>query len=263
MQLNQRSIYKDALLEILMKASHEFLQLVENEYEVQEKDDATVVTAIDRSLEMLIRNEIQKKFPDHGIIGEEFGSDNPTAELCWVIDPIDGTYSLVNGSFDFGIQLGLTYLDSAILGGISHPHLSMIYLGDNTSATLNNKPIQIRRCNSIENSFLLSTDFYDYKRFSNPTGFKQLLESVSACRTWGNCFGFTQLARGKADIVVEPVMKPWDSIAMLPIVRGAGAFVTGFYGEQAEFADNIVASNPTIHQQVLAILNHQINLERD
>ncbi len=223
--------------------------------EVEFKADESPVTAADKGAEKLIRSLIEKKFPTHGVIGEEFGNDRPEAEFVWVLDPIDGTKSFISGVPLFGTLIALMHNGQPVLGAIHQPILRQLMLGDNASATLNGRTVRMRPTTRIEEATFLTSDPLNPAKYQNGTAYEALTRRARLVRTWGDCYGYLLLAAGWADVMADPIMNPWDIQALIPIVRGAGGIITDWQGRDAVKAESIVAANATLHPQVIAALN--------
>lgn len=220
------------------------------------KEDDTPVTRADREAESLMRDLIQKEYPHHGIIAEEFGNVNEDAEFVWILDPIDGTKSFVSHVPLFGTLIGLLHQGEPVLGIINQPILQQLLLGDNQTTTLNGKPVKARPQNKIERSILLTTDPNLIEMTDDIPGLKKLIQSVYLRRTWGDCYGYLLVATGRADIMIDPTLAPWDLLPIVPVVRGAGAMITDWQGNDPKL-DNVssaVAAHPYLHQEVVRAL---------
>jgi myo-inositol-1(or 4)-monophosphatase len=222
---------------------------------VESKSDSSPVTIADKLAEVKMRELISKEFPDHGIVGEEFGKDNPDAEYVWVLDPIDGTKSFISGALSFGTLIALLKNGKPIFGVINHPILNEFLIGDNVSAFVNGNKVQIRNCNSISEATLLTTDHLNINKYQNKNGFENLIQKTKLYRNWGDCYGYYLLATGFADIMIDPIMSVWDSMALIPIVNGAGGMITDYQGDDPIIGNSIVASNKLIHSEVIKLLN--------
>ena len=223
--------------------------------EVEMKADETPVTAADRGAEEAMRDLIRKEFPSHGIIGEEFGGENEAAEFVWVLDPIDGTISFASGCPLFGTLICLLHEGQPILGAINQPVLELLCIGDNNQTTVNGNPVQMREIDSLSEATLLTTDIQHVDEYQNRMGFENLLQETKLFRTWGDCYGYLLLASGWADIMLDPIMNPWDILPVIPIIRGAGGVITAWDGSDASQGDSCVAANKNLHPLVLKILN--------
>ena len=221
---------------------------------VEFKADESPVTAADKGAEKLLRSLIAKKFPAHGVIGEEMGSDRPNAEFVWVLDPIDGTKSFISGVPLFGTLIALMHNGQPVLGAIHQPILRQLVLGDGKTATLNGRTLQVRPTTKIEEATILTSDPLNPAKYQNGAAYEALTRRARLVRTWGDCYGYLLLAAGWADVMCDPIMNPWDIQALIPIVRGAGGIITDWQGRDPVKAESIVAANAALHPQVIAAL---------
>jgi myo-inositol-1(or 4)-monophosphatase len=224
---------------------------------VEFKSDASPVTIADRGAEQLMRTLIAAKFPSHGVIGEELGNDRPDAEFVWVLDPIDGTKSFISGVPLFGTLIALMHQGQPVLGAIHQPILQQLMIGDGQTATLNGRAVRVRPSTKIEEATLLMSDPTHPAKYQNGAAFAALQNRARIARTWGDCYGYLLVASGFADIMMDPIMNPWDIQALIPVIRGAGGIITDWQGGDPVKANSMVAANPTLHPQVIAALNQK------
>jgi myo-inositol-1(or 4)-monophosphatase len=222
---------------------------------VETKTDATPVTVADRGAEELMRKLIKAKFPTHGIIGEELGSDRPDAEFVWVLDPIDGTKSFITGVPLWGTLIALLHRGQPVLGVIHQPVLKQLMIGDGTTTTLNGRPVRVRPTARLEDATFLTSDPFNPSKYQNGEAFNALRQRAKLVRTWGDCYGYLLVAAGLADVMCDPIMNPWDIAALVPVIRGAGGVITDWQGGPAYPAESTVASTPALHAQVIKALN--------
>jgi myo-inositol-1(or 4)-monophosphatase len=222
---------------------------------VEIKTDQTPVTQADREAEAVMRSLIRKAYPGHGILGEEFGAENASAEFVWTLDPVDGTIAFARGCPLFGTLIGLLHAEQPILGAIHHPILNQLCIGNNTETTLNGRAVQLRQVQHLSDATLLTTDVMSIGQYQKQKGFERLLEQTHLFRTWGDCYGYLLVASGGADIMLDPVMNPWDILPLIPIIRGAHGVITTWSGTDAAKGSSCVVANKALHAQVLAILD--------
>ena len=222
---------------------------------VETKSDASPVTLADRGAEELLRALIAKKFPAHGIIGEEFGSDRPDAEFVWVLDPIDGTKAFITGVPLWGTLIALLHHGQPVLGVINQPVLGQLLIGDCATTTLNDRPVRRRATTRLADATLLTSDTLNLAKYQNGPACDRLLAQAKLVRTWGDCYGYLLVASGWADVCLDPIMNPWDIAALVPIIRGSGGVITDWHGGAAYPAESTIASaTPALHAAVLAAL---------
>ena len=225
------------------------------ELKIDSKSDSSPVTIADKKAEELMREAIIKEFPDHGIVGEEFGTYNETSEYKWVLDPIDGTKSFICGTVTFGTLIALSHKGEPVLGVINQPVLKEHLIGDNKSAQLNDVNVKVRNVKNLANAVLLTTDHLNIGNYYSQEKFDELIKKVKLYRNWGDCYGYYLVATGFADIMIDPVMNVWDSMALIPVIKGAGGIITDYRGNSPVNSDSIIASTPIIYNEIIKSLN--------
>jgi len=222
---------------------------------VEAKSDASPVTVADRGAEELMRQRIAQKFPAHGIVGEEFGTERADAEFVWVLDPIDGTKSFVSGVPLWGTLIALLHRGQPVLGCIHQPILGQLLIGDGTTTELNGRPVRCRPTRRLEDATLVTSDPLNPAKYQSGARYDALQQRAKLVRTWGDCYGYLLVATGWADVSVDPIMNPWDIAALIPVIRGAGGVITDWHGGPAYPAESTIASaTPELHAAVLATL---------
>jgi histidinol phosphatase-like enzyme (inositol monophosphatase family) len=245
-----------SFIEDLARASGEYLRPLHGDagLAVDLKSDASPVTAADRGAEALMRDMIERTFPDHGILGEEHGTVRPDAEWVWVLDPIDGTKSFITGVPLWTTLIGLLHRGVPVLGCIHQPVLGQLVIGDGQRTTCNGRPVSVRTGRTLSDATLLTSDIGNLARYQDGPACQGLLDSVRLVRTWADGYGYLLVATGWADICLDPIMNPWDIAALVPVVRGAGGVITDWSGGPAYPAASTVAASPDLHPQVIAAL---------
>jgi len=223
---------------------------------IEIKEDLTPVTAADRGAEKILRQWIEQHFPDHGILGEEYGSIRPDADYVWTLDPIDGTKSFVAGTPQFGTLICLSFHGDPILGAIHNPVTGQLLIGDGKITTQNGIRIHVRRTTRLEDAVVLTTDLATPAVHQSAEGWSRLLQTARKVYTWGDCHGYQLVASGGADAMCDPVMKPWDMMALIPVIRGAGGIITDWQGNDPVSGHSCIASaTPELHSRILAALH--------
>jgi myo-inositol-1(or 4)-monophosphatase len=225
------------------------------ELHVRLKPDQSPVTAADIQAERMLRDIILKRYPAHGIIGEEFGTENESAEFVWVLDPIDGTISFASGCPLFGTLICLQYQGQPIIGAIHQPILGQLLIGSPAGTTMNGRAVMMPEQRTLSAALLLTTDLDNIARYQSIERFSILRERTKILRTWGDCYGYVLVAMGGAHIMTDPIMNPWDLQALIPVIRGAGGIISAWDGTEASGATSCVAAPCGLHDQVIAILN--------
>ena len=221
---------------------------------VEQKSDRTPVTVADREAEAALRKLINARFPQHGIIAEEFGPERAEDEWTWVLDPIDGTKSFVHGVPLFGTLIGLLHEGQPVLGAIHQPILDLLCVGDGLETKLNGQPVRVREMRTLAEATLLNTDVVDSAKRHDPAAWKRLVGATKLVRTWGDCYGYLLVATGMADVMCDPIMNVWDVLPLVPIIRGAGGVITDWSGGEVGDQKSCLAANPRLHRLALDLL---------
>jgi len=241
--------------EISREISIRYFKKSASELALQSKSDASPVTIADLTIEEKIRKLITDKFPEHGIVGEEQGVFNENAEWIWTVDPIDGTKSFITGVPLFTTLLALSYQGNPVAGLIYQPILDELVWGDNQTTFFNGKQAQMRSQSKLADATLLTTDIVHIGEYHSFKNFEALMQKTRFTRTWGDGYGYLLLATGNADIMIDPVMNPWDLLALIPVIQGAGGVITSWDGQLATNGKSIVAASRDLHPLVI----HQLN----
>jgi histidinol phosphatase-like enzyme (inositol monophosphatase family) len=222
---------------------------------IERKEDASPVTLADREAEEQMRGRITARYPHHGIIGEEFGEDNATAEFVWVLDPIDGTKSFISGAISFGVLVALLFRGNPIIGVFYQPILKDMLIGDNDETLHNGKPVRLRQQQDLREATLLATDHRHFERYGKGHPFNRLVRSVRLYRNWGDCYGYFLLATGYADVMMDAEMNIWDIAPLVPIIHGAGGVITDYYGDSPFSQKGVIAAGSQLHAQAIHLLH--------
>lgn len=222
------------------------------ELEVEEKHDSSPVTRADRETESLMFDRIRAAYPDHGLIGEESGEFGADRELCWVVDPIDGTKSFVNGIPLYTVLVALLWRGRPVLGVIHQPVLGeTVWAAEGRGCFFNGAPSRIRDCDGLDRAWLLVTDPTDL--LNTWSGSERLLRAARHCRTWGDGYGYLMLASGRADLMIDARMNLWDVACLVPIVQEAGGVLCDLRGDPG-LGQSAIAGRVAIVEQALGYL---------
>jgi myo-inositol-1(or 4)-monophosphatase len=216
------------------------------------------VTAADRAAEHAMRVLIRKQFPDHGILGEEYGSDRTDSEYVWVLDPIDGTKSFISGMLAWGTLIGLMRFGEPVFGLMNQPFTRERFSGDGGAARYRgpagNRDLHVRECNGIDDALLFTTSPLLMNK-PDRAAFGRLEDKAKLSRYGGDCYAYCMLAAGLIDLIIETEIKPYDIVAIIPIVTGAGGIVTTWENGPAQGGGRVVvAGDKRVHAAALEIL---------
>ena len=216
------------------------------------------VTEADRAAEAAIRDLIRQRFPDHGIMGEEYGSEALGAEFVWVIDPIDGTRAFISGLPVWGTLIGLYRNGRSFLGLMDQPFTGERYMADPDGAHYRGPGrqgrIESRPCAGLSDATLFTTSPHLFSG-SEERAYRAVEGRVNMFRYGCDCYAYTLVASGNADLVVENGLKAYDIGGLIAILESAGAVVTDWQGNRPENGGNIIAAgSPQVHEEALALL---------
>jgi len=221
------------------------------------KEDASPVTIADREAESAMRAAIAREYPAHGILGEEYGPERTDAEYVWVLDPIDGTKSFISGMPLFGTLIALMHRGRPVLGVIDQPVLRERWVGAvGQPTTFCGQEAHTRACASAAEATLYSTA-PDMFKGADAVRYERLRKAVKLSRFGSDCYGYGQVASGHIDAVVEASLKPYDYLAQVPIIEGAGGLLTDWQGKALGLrSDGRVAAcgDKQLHKDVLLLL---------
>ena len=258
MSLNLNEFVKFANL-LADSASQTSMKYFRTKLEVDNKDDESPVTIADKETEKIIRDEIRKNFPNHGILGEEYENENLESEFIWVIDPIDGTRSYIAGHKDFGNLISLLHNNQPIIGIINCPAHNERWLGiKDVKTTCNGKNVLTSGIKKIENAYLFTSGVYFYEPFFRK-GFETLKGKTKYFRLGGDCYMYGMLSSGLIDIVIEDTLKAHDYMALINVVEGAGGKISDKYGKPITLQSDgslIASSSSELHSEIINIINN-------
>jgi myo-inositol-1(or 4)-monophosphatase len=218
------------------------------------------VTAADRAAERAIRKAIVARFPDHGIVGEEFGTIVGKGRYRWLIDPIDGTRAFIMGSPLWGTLIGLMDGPRPILGLMNQPFTGERFWSDGHRAHWRGpggkaRRIKTRACARLGDAVLTTTHPDLFATVADAARFGDVRSRVRMTRYGGDCYGYCLLAAGFVDLIVEAGLKPYDVVALVPIIEAAGGVLTTWDGGPASEGGHIIAAgDKRVHQEAMAIL---------
>lgn len=224
---------------------------------IESKGDKSLVTNLDQKAEKIIREQIQTKFPSHGIIGEEEGRINKESQYIWIIDPLDGTHNYIRNMNLFGVSIGVVYKDKFIAGVVYMPQENQLYTAESgAGAFRNDKKISVSSCDRLDTA---SIAFDSSIRHSPEVMLKTLgglAEEVFNIRMFGSSARtLTYVAEGGLDCAVEFHDRPWDFAGSVAIIEEAGGKLASLKNQRLTYKTvGYIASNQTIHQQISAIV---------
>jgi histidinol-phosphatase len=250
------SVLLDAVQELARRTGAVALRHFRSALTVEAKSDGSPVTVADRAAEEAAREWIMSRFPNDGILGEEFGSHLPTAKRRWILDPIDGTKTFVRGVPLWGTLVAVCEGETVLAGAACFPAVDeMVVAGAGLGCWWNGSRAHVSSVTELASATVLTTD----ERFRGQPGRRErwqaLADASAVSRSWGDCYGYLLVATGRAEVMVDPVMSAWDAAALLPVIVEAGGVFTDFGGATTAFGGNVVATNLGVASSARALLD--------
>jgi myo-inositol-1(or 4)-monophosphatase len=246
-----------AAIEIARAGGRHTLNYFRKAVDVERKSDDSPVTVADREAESIMREAIEKRFSDHGIIGEEHGRSNEESDIQWILDPIDGTKSFIHGIPLYTTLVGVLVEDEPVIGVIYAPALSeMCEAARGKGTRLNDVPCRVRSCRSLADASFLSTDVTTSAEAGYGKAFDTLIEKTRIHRTWGDAYGHMMVAVGRADLMFDPILNIWDAAPLLTVLREAGGIFSDTYGKETIQSANGFSTSRELLPEVLNVFEN-------
>lgn len=224
------------------------------------KDDGSPVTELDRAVERALRTRIEALFPEHGMLGEEYGAQDVGREWLWVLDPIDGTKHFAAGLSDFGTLIALCHDGVPVIGVIDLPLLDRRCLGVAGRATrLNGREVHCRQRRDLADCILSSAGPDAFEGAAEPA-FRRLRKASAWNVYGGGCAGYVSLAGGLVDLCLEGNLDAFDFCALVPVIEGAGGVITDWWGAPLRLDSGplvLAAGDRRVHEAALALLDQE------
>lgn len=256
------------------------------------KADHTPVTIADREAERLLRERISAAFPHDGLVGEEMGASSGHARR-WILDPIDGTYSFINGVPLYSVLVAVEEAGAPVVGVVHFPALNETVLaatglgcwwiypqsapfsaGATPKATVDRAgtaptpPVsappglsitraRVSSCDRLDAARLTCTGTKPLSRYGREAAFVRLRDTCYADRAWSDAFAYALVATGRADVAIDPRMELWDVAALVPVIQEAGGRITDWSGEASYPISEAIATNGALHDTVIDLLTQK------
>jgi histidinol phosphatase-like enzyme (inositol monophosphatase family) len=233
--------------------------------EIERKADMSPVTIADRRAEELLRARIGERFPQDGIVGEEFGTQTGSSRYQWVLDPIDGTKSFIHGVPLYTTLVAVLEDTSPCLGVIHAPAVEEMVYAARRGGSFHVRgrgraptPAHVSQIRRLDESLLLTTEIASFTKH-RPTDaldvFIRLQRAARLTRTWGDGYGYLMVATGRAEVMIDPVVNLWDAAPLQTILEEAGGQLIDWRGNATIHAREAIATNGLVTDEVLAITN--------
>jgi histidinol-phosphatase len=253
------NLLKEELLEQALRftrvAGDHTLNYFRKNVEVQYKGDDSPVTRADREAEEILRKLIMDAYPDHGIVGEEYGVYKPESKVQWILDPVDGTMSFIHGIPLYTTLVGILVDGNPEIGLIYAPAMDeMVDAARDMGTRLNGSSVTVRQCDTLEKATILTTDIRNIESYGFGGAHDRLVKSCYAHRTWGDAYGHLMVATGRADIMMDPVLNIWDAAPLSTVMRESGGVFMTRDGVEDIYAGHGISVGLGLKDEVLNIL---------
>lgn len=252
------------LLELNRVSGEAILPLFRGDHGLTDKGGAKgfdPVTAADKGGEAAIRALVEQHYPDHGFIGEEYGSDRADAEFVWVLDPIDGTRAFISGLPLWTTLIGLRFQGKPALGSIGQPFLGEVFIGHDGGSRLvtreGARPLQTRRGAPLTSAIIATTDSDGLFSETEFAAWRALRKATRLARFGCDAYAYAMVAAGTMDVVIETGLKAWDIDSAIPLLRGAGGAATNWRGEDIgpNGGQILLAGDPAHVERIVEIMS--------
>jgi histidinol-phosphatase len=246
----------DFTADLALQAGKISLQYYQTGITADFKPDNSPVTVADKAVEEFIRLRIEKTYPDHAIVGEEFGTNQKDGKtFSWIIDPIDGTKSFIRGVPLYAVLIGLEVEGIVRVGAAYFPALDeMICAADSEGCWWNGRQAHVSLIERLEDAYICFTSMKDMEKNERSKAWDQLKNKAYELRGWSDAYGYLAVATGRAEAVLDPKMKIWDCGPFPPIFREAGGFFGNWQGVEGHTFGEALACNSKLLPELLSIL---------
>lgn len=245
----------EAVQELARRTGSAALRHFRSKLLVESKSDGSPVTIADRGAEDAAREWIARRFPEDGVLGEEYGAHLPAAKRRWLIDPIDGTKSFIRGVPLWGTLIAVCEGEQVLAGAAFFPAVDeLIGAAPGLGCWWNGTRTHVSATYAIEDAAVLTTDERFRSDAAKKEGWRRLASAAAISRTWGDCYGYLLVATGRADVMVDGAAAAWDAAALYPVITEAGGVFTDWKGARTAFGGSIVATNAGLADRARELL---------
>lgn len=250
--------YLDFAIETAWEAGQLTLGYFQTGLQPDFKTDASPVTIADRKAEELIRSRIEARYPSHSIIGEEFGGLEKTEEYShrWVVDPIDGTRSFIRGVPFYAVLIGLEIEGRAEVGVAHFPAMGeLIAAARGEGCRWNGRPARVSPAKKLQDGVAVHADAASFANYGRSAAWERIQQAAGYRAGWCDAYGYLLVATGRAELMLDPVMNPWDCGAFIPILEEAGGYFGDWEGNSTIYAGEAMGTTQTLLPEILQLLN--------
>jgi histidinol-phosphatase len=248
--------YLDAATEMAWLAGRLTLGYFQTGLRADMKADETPVTAADRAAEQLIRQMLADRFPDHAILGEEYGGTAANdAPYRWIIDPIDGTRAFARGVPMYAVLIGLEIEGRAEVGAACFPALGeIIVAARGEGCWWNGRRAQASAVKTLKEGLLVHADTASFAKQGRGEAWTRLQQAAGFRAGWSDAYGYLLVATGRAELMLDPIMNVWDCAPLLPILQEAGGYFGDWQGNPTIHGGEALATTAVLLPEVLRLI---------
>jgi histidinol phosphatase-like enzyme (inositol monophosphatase family) len=246
------SLLLEAVAEVARVAGDRALRHFRTRLVVESKRDGSPVTVADREAERVARAWIRERFPSDGILGEELGEERPGSRRRWVLDPVDGTKTFVRGVPLWGTLVAVHEGETILAGAIYCPAVGeLVAAAPGAGCWWNGSRCAVSGVSDLGAATILTTDERFVEHPQRAASWRELAARVAVSQTWGDCYGYLLVATGRAELMTDPVLSPWDAAVLLPVITEAGGVYTDWRGRATVFERaGVVATNALLADEI-------------
>ena len=248
--------YLDFAIDAAWRAGRLTLHYFQSSFDVQWKGDNSPVTIADQGAEQLIRRLIQERYPDHAIVGEEFGAEhNKDAAFRWIVDPIDGTRSFIRGVPLYAVLMGLEVEGELVVGVANFPALNeLVAAGKGLGCTWNGRPCRVSTVDQLDQSLVCFTDANHLVKYGRGEAWQRITNASHTQRGWSDAYGHILVATGRAEAMLDPILSIWDCAALVPILQEAGGTFTDWDGKPTIYTEEGISTNGRVLDEIMQLI---------
>ncbi len=254
--------FEPFVLELAATAAAETLPRFRQALDVVDKGPAggfDPVTEADRNAEAALRRAIAARFPDHGVVGEEYGEDRPGAEWVWVLDPVDGTRAYMAGLPLWTTLIALLHERRPVLGAVAQPYLGEVFVGSAAGARLvrpgqSDRALRTRPCAALARATVATTDPALFTDPGEAASWRRLHAAARLARLGCDGYAYAMVAAGQIDVVLESGLQLWDWAAHRPLIEAAGGRLTGWTGGDCAPGRILALGDPALETEARTVI---------
>ena len=244
--------------ELAWQAGKITLRYFQTEVATELKNDQSPVTVADRQAERLMREMIEARYPNHSILGEEEGETRAGAAFRWILDPIDGTKTFLRGVPFYAVLVGLEREGESVVGAINIPPTGeLLHAARGEGCSYNGRRARVSSIPALRDSLLLCTDVENMAKQGRGSAWRRMVAATKLQRTWGDAYGYVLVATGRAEVMLDPIVNPWDSAALLPVVTEAGGTLTDWRGTATVHGGDAIGTNGLVYDELMALVGER------